>query len=79
MGGLIDSVYRRICTKLVPREPKLLINAVTGEVKSWYGTCPVRRLIGSQIRPKVDLEGWRGLAGLLTYRNLPYDFGGYRD
>jgi hypothetical protein len=26
---------------------QLLINAVTGQVESWYGTCPVTRLIGS--------------------------------
>jgi len=26
---------------------KCLVNAVTGEVKSWYGTCPVSRLTGT--------------------------------
>jgi len=26
---------------------QVLVNALTGEVTSWYGTCPVSRLIGT--------------------------------
>jgi hypothetical protein len=36
---------------------QLLINAVTGEVKSWYGTCPVIRHIRTSARMLSVLTG----------------------
>ncbi|MGA6959328.1 MAG: LysR substrate-binding domain-containing protein, partial [Candidatus Acidiferrales bacterium] len=41
--------------KVGPQNPsQVLINAVTGNLKSWYGTCPVTRLLRLAAPPSIS-------------------------
>jgi len=45
-GGDVDVLRKPLILNPAGTEGQILINALTGQVEFWYGTCPVTRLIG---------------------------------